>query len=204
MIKCDVTVCGIVSRGATMRTDKEGRSYTAFALNVVIPARSGINKTIEVSVTKDGGSEEQLADYAVGQRLEVAGTLYFNKQGEELRFNLSASSVNFATTATEDSIKGTMQFRGKTGKSIEENTDKKGNPYTQFSAFSASKVADGFEYVWVRFIQFGKAREPWLQPATHIEASGELELSVYNDNLNIGCKVAELSEYIKPPYNSQN
>ena len=204
MIKCDVAVCGIVSRGATMRTDKEGRPYTAFALNVVIPARSGINKTIEVSVTKDGGSEEHLADYAPGQRLEVAGTLYFKKQGEVLHFNLSATAVNFATTATEDSIKGTMQFRGKTGKSIEEKTDKKGNPYTQFSAFSASKVGDGFEYVWVRFIQFGKAREPWLQPATHIEASGELEMSVYNDNLNIGCKVTELSEYIKPPYNLQN
>lgn len=204
MIKCDVTVCGIISRGAMLRTDKEGRPYTAFALNVVIPARSGINKTIEVNVTKDGGSEEQLADYVIGRRIEVTGTLYFHKQSENLYFTLSAIGINFATTATEDSIKGTMHFRGKTGKNIEEKTDKKGKTFVLFSAFSASKVADGFEYIWVRFIRFDKAREQWLQPATSIEATGELELSVYNDSLNIGCKVTELSEYIRPPYNPQN
>ena len=44
-----------------------------------------------------------------------------------------------------------MEFRGKVGKSIEDKTDKNGVPYCQFSAFSAEKVQDGFEYIWVSF-----------------------------------------------------
>ena len=54
MIKCNVTVCGTVSKAATCRTNKEGKAFVSFAMNVVIPAKSGINKTIEVSVIKDG------------------------------------------------------------------------------------------------------------------------------------------------------
>lgn len=53
MIKCNVTVCGTVSKAATCRTNKEGKAFVSFAMNVVIPAKSGINKTIEVSVIVD-------------------------------------------------------------------------------------------------------------------------------------------------------
>ena len=42
------------------------------------------------------------------------------------------------------------------------------------------------------------------EPQTGIEAKGELELSVYNDKLNIACKVSEMSEYVKQPYNPNN
>ena len=61
MIKCNVTVCGTVSREAAVRTDKAGKPFVSFALNVVIPARNGINKTIEVSVAKDGNDTDLTA-----------------------------------------------------------------------------------------------------------------------------------------------
>ena len=93
-----------------------------------------------------------------------------------------------------------MDFRGKIGKTIEEKTDKNGKPYIQFSAFSAEKLQDGFEYLWVRFIRFEKERESWLQPATKFEAKGELELTVFNDRLSLSCRVKDISEYVKPPY----
>ena len=128
----------------------------------------------------------------------------FKKRGDNLYFNMSASSVNLTVASNEDSIKGEMLFRGKTGKNIEEKTDKKGKNFLQFSAFSAEKVNDGFEYLWVRFLGFDREREEWLQPQTGIEAKGELELSVYNDKLNIACKVSEMSEYVKQPYNPNN
>lgn len=32
MIKCNVTINGIVSRTASMRTNKEGKSYISFAV----------------------------------------------------------------------------------------------------------------------------------------------------------------------------
>ena len=37
MIKCNVSVIGTVSRTAQMRTNKEGKSFLSFGVNVVIP-----------------------------------------------------------------------------------------------------------------------------------------------------------------------
>lgn len=192
MIKCNVTVCGTISKAAVVRTNNENKAFTAFAVNCVIPARNGTDKTVEISVAKDG-EEYNRADYTVGKRVEISGVLTFKKRGDNLYFNVSASSVNLTVASNEDSIKGEMHFRGKTGKN-----------FLQFSAFSAEKVNDGFEYLWVRFLGFDREREEWLQPQTGIEAKGELELSVYNDKLNIACKVSEMSEYVKQPYNPNN
>lgn len=203
MIKCNVTVCGTISKAAVVRTNNENKAFTAFAVNCVIPARNGIDKTVEISVAKDG-EEYNRADYTVGKRVEISGVLTFKKRGDNLYFNMSASSVNLTVASNEDSLKGEMHFRGKTGKNIEEKTDKKGRNFLQFSAFSAEKVNDGFEYLWVRFLGFDRERKEWLQPQTSIEAKGELELSVYNDKLNIACKVSEMSEYVKQPYNPNN
>lgn len=203
MIKCNVTVCGTISKAAVVRTNNENKAFTAFAVNCVIPARNGIDKTVEISVAKDG-EEYNRADYTVGKRVEISGVLTFKKRGDNLYFNMSASSVNLTVASNEDSIKGEMLFRGKTSKNIEEKTDKKGKNFLQFSAFSAEKVNDGFEYLWVRFLGFDREREEWLQAQTGIEAKGELELSVYNDKLNIACKVSEMSEYVKQPYNPNN
>ena len=203
MIKCNVTVCGTISKAAVVRTNNENKAFTAFAVNCVIPARNGIDKTVEISVAKDG-EEYNRADYTVGKRVEISGVLTFKKRGDNLYFNMSASSVNLTVASNEDSIKGEMLFRGKTGKNIEEKTDKKGKNFLQFSAFSAEKVNDGFEYLWVRFLGFDREREEWLQSQTGIEVKGELELSVYNDKLNIACKESEMSEYVKQPYNPNN
>lgn len=203
MIRCNVTVCGVVSRVATCRTNKDGQPFVTFAMNVVVPAKSGINKTIEVSVLKDGTLTE-VGNIVTGQRIEVAGTLVPKKRGDALYFNMTATGINSDTSATEDSIVGQMEFRGKIGKSIEGKQSKKGEPYLMFSAFSAEKVQDGFEYLWVRFVRFGKEREAWLVPGSKVTAKGEMELSVYNDRLGFSCKVDELAEYVPQPYNPQN
>lgn len=199
MIKCNVTVSGIVSKAASCRTNKEGKPFVTFGLQVVIPAKAGINKTIDIDVLKDGTLTE-VGSPQVGSRIEVAGTLIPKKRGENFYFNLYSTGINFATDADKDCITGEMEFRGKTGKSIDERTDKKGKPYLQFSAFSAEKVEDCFEYIWVRFFRFGGEREDWLQPGTPIEAKGDMELSVYNGKLNFSCKLAEVKQYIKPPF----
>lgn len=54
MIKCNVTINGIVSRTASMRTNKEGKSYIGFAVKTTIPAKAGSSKQVEVFVSKDG------------------------------------------------------------------------------------------------------------------------------------------------------
>ena len=203
MIRCYVTVCGVVSRVATCRTNKDGQPFVTFAMNVVVLAKSGINKTIEVSVLKDGTLTE-VGNIVTGQRIEVVGTLIPKRHGDALYFNMTATGINCDTGATEDSLVGKLEFRGKVGKSIEEKQSKKEEHCLMFSAFSAEKVQDCFEYIWVRFVRFGKEQEEWLVPGCKVTAKGEVELSVYNDRLSFSCKVDELNEYVPQLYNPQN
>lgn len=202
MIKCNVAVSGTVSKVASCRTNKEGKPFVTFAVSVVIPARNGTGKTVEVGVVKDGTLTE-VGNFPTGARIEATGVLTIRKRGEAMCFNLRADSVNTTPTTDKDGIAGDMEFRGKVGRNIEEKQDKKGNPFLQFSAFSAEKVGEGFEYTWVRFFRFDGQREDWLQQGARVSVKGSLELSVYNDRLGVSCRVNEISEYIPQPYNGQ-
>lgn len=202
MIKCNVTVNGVVSKAASCRTNREGKPFVTFGLQIIIPANDGRNKTVEMNVVKDSTLIEANTP-PVGTRMEVTGVLTLKKPGESLYFNLSATAIDTAPTSDKDGISGEIIFRGKTGKTIEDKTDKNGKPYQLFSAFSTEKVTDGFEYIWVRFIRFDKQKEEWLQPATPIDAKGGLELSVYNDKISLTCRISELSPYLKPPFQSK-
>lgn len=201
MIKCNVTVCGIIGRDASVRTNKEGKPFLTFPVRVLIPATGGQNKPIEIDVSSDGGPEEA-SGYQNGSRVEITGTMYLKRRGEKLYFNLFANGVCTAAADTADEVKGELVFRGKVGQNIEEKRDKKEQPYTVFSAFSAEKVDNGFEYQWVRFFCFGKQREEWLQPGVRVDAKGEMTLSAHNGKLNVSCKAEEVSPYIADSYNS--
>ncbi len=183
-----------------MRTDKEGKSFLAVPVTVAVPVKKGSGMTVEISVRKDG-SEADKADYRVGERVEVTGTLTLKKRGDRLYFNLSASKVNFSPESDGDAIAGDMEFRGKVGRNIEQRTDKKGNPYIQFSAHSTEKVDETFESIWVRFFRFDAEREEWLQPGCRVQVKGELNVSAYEDRLNLACKVEDMTEAVKPEYN---
>ena len=202
MIKCNVTVCGTISKAAVVRTNNENKAFTAFAVNCVIPARNGIDKTVEISVAKDG-EEHNRADYTVGKRVEISGVLTFKKRGDNLYFNMSLHRSTLPWLQTR------IPSRAKCS-SVERQARTSRRRQTRKARISCSsphfprKVNDGFEYLWVRFLGFDREREEWLQPQTGIEAKGELELSVYNDKLNIACKVSEMSEYVKQPYNPNN
>lgn len=190
MIKCNVTVCGVIGRDASTRTNKEGKSFLTFLLRVMVPATDGEGKPVEIDVSRDGGPEEA-ASYRNGSRVEITGTMYLKHRGDKLYFNLFANEV--VATDAADVVKGELVFRGKVGRSIDERRDKKDQPYTVFSAFSTEKVNDGFEYQWVRFFCFGKQREEWLQPGVRVEAKGEMSLSAHNGKLNVSCKAEELA-----------
>ena len=56
MIKCNVTVCGIINRDATTRTNKEGIPFFTFPLQIMVPATDGQEKPVEIDVSKDGRS----------------------------------------------------------------------------------------------------------------------------------------------------
>ena len=195
MIKCNVTMNGIVSRTASMRTNKEGKSYIGFAVKTTILAKAGSSKQVEVFVSKDGTAAE-LPLYVAGQRIELKGVLTFRKREENLYLNFYAESVDFHPQNERDVIEGTIEFRGTVGKQVEEKRDKRGNAYSVFSAFSTEKHEENFAFTWVRFIRFTAEKDGWLQPKAR--AKGVLELSVYLDKINLSCRVEEMREWVKP------
>jgi hypothetical protein len=201
MIKCNVSVCGTVSKAAVVRNGKDGMPFTTYSVDVVVPAKKGINKTVMVSCIMDGDCAEAIV---VGNRIDVKGVLTFKKKDDNLFFNLKGVEVSQPATESKDGIVGDMEFKGKVGKDIDMKNDKKGKTFLIFSAFSAEKIGEDFAFTWVRFVRFSEEKEEWLQSKATIEAKGELEISVYKDRLNLGCKVAELSQWEKKPYHPNN
>ena len=201
MIKCNVSVCGTVSKAAVVRNGKDGMPFTTYSVDVVVPAKKGINKTVMVSCIMDGDCAEAIV---VGNRIDVKGVLTFKKKDDNLYFNLKGVEVSQPAAESKDSIVGDMDFKGKVGKDIDMKKDKNGKAFLMFSAFSAEKIGEEFVFTWVRFVRFVEEKEEWLQSKAAIEAKGELEISVYNDRLNLGCKVAELNQWEKKPYHPNN
>ena len=197
MIKCNVTVCGTISRQAQMRANKEGKQFISFGISVVVQAKTGINKTVEISVAKDGDNQAELVKYPIGSRVEVAGVLQFHKKGDVLYLNLSASGVNSSNAGNQDAITGSIEFRGTIGKQVEVKTDKKGKPYIMFSAYSSEKDGENYSYTWVRFMQFDTQKADWVQAKTGINAKGDLQVRAYNDRLDLTCRITELTPWEK-------
>lgn len=201
MIKCNVSVCGTVSKAAVVRNGKDGMPFTTYSVDVVVPAKKGINKTVMVSCIMDGDCAEAIV---VGNRIDVKGVLTFKKKDDNMFFNLKGVEVSQPATESKDGIVGDMEFKGKVGKDIDMKKGKNGKAFLMFSAFSAEKIGEEFAFTWVRFVRFSEEKEEWLQSKATIEAKGELEISVYNDRLNLGCKVAELNQWEKKPYHPNN
>ena len=197
MIKCNVTVCGTISRQAQMRANKEGKQFISFGISVVVQAKTGINKTIEISVAKDGNNQAELVNYPIGSRVEVAGVLQFHKKGDVLYLNLSALGVNSSNAGNQDTITGSIEFRGTIGKQVEVKTDKKGKSYTMFSAYSSEKDGENYSYTWVRFMQFDIPKADWVQAKAGINAKGDLQVGAYNDRLDLTCRITELTPWEK-------
>ena len=114
-------------------------------------------------------------------------------------FNLSAENIALDPVA-ESGISGEMEFRGVVCKDIKTPTDKKGNRYLRFSAYSTDKIGDDFFSVFVRFVSFNEAIPSFIVPKAKIEAKGELRISTFNGNLDLNCKAVELKEYVKAPF----
>ncbi|MGL5981062.1 MAG: hypothetical protein ACRCZY_09350 [Phocaeicola sp.] len=200
MIKAETTVNGVISRSAMMKTGKDGNPFTAMTVKVDITDRRGSSTSLEVSVGKDGYDAADAANYAIGQRVEIVGTMNFKKRGERLYLNLSAKQITLNPTSKIDAVTGNLEFKGTLGKQIDRKSDKNGASYQIFSGFSTEKVGESFEFTWVRFVRFASDDCKALSAGAKVEVKGELELSCYQDKLNLSCRVSEMSEWVKQPF----
>lgn len=197
MIKCDVKLCAVISRAAVVKESKDGGSFLSFSVKLPLSGRDGSAKELEISVSADG-DKSKASVYAQGRRLSIAGTLSLRKKDGRVFYNLRASSAEITNSKNPDSIEGTMEFQGKVGtKGIEERQDKNGKTFKTFSAFSTDKDGDKAEFIWVRFLYFDpKEGEDFLATGKYINIKGALQLSVYRDEVNLDCRVSEVSEWV--------
>lgn len=200
MIKCNVTIVGRVFRAPEIKNDREGNPFVTFGVSSELKD-NGETRDIDISVACDGEDEEILS-LSSGDRVKVKGVLTFRKRDDVVFFNLSGSEVK-KDVKEKDKIEGTMSFRGTLGgKEIQEKQGKKG-AYRVFDAYSAEKIAeDKFAYIWVHFVDFSEERPECLVPKAGINTEGALELTLFNDRLDIGCRVKSLSEWEKQ-FNNQ-
>ncbi|MBR7004508.1 MAG: single-stranded DNA-binding protein [Bacteroidales bacterium] len=198
MIKCNVTIVGRVFRAPEIKNDREGNPFVTFGVSSELKD-NGETRDIDISVASDG-EDDVILGLSVGDRVKVKGVLTFRKREDVVFFNLSASEVD--KTKEKDRIEGTMTFRGTLGgKEILEKQGKKG-AYRVFDAYSAEKVAeDKFSYIWVHFVDFSEERPECLVPKSGINAEGALEMNLFNDRLDIGCRVSSLSGWEKQSNN---
>ena len=208
MIKCNVKVCGIVTRAASTKTTNDGKSFVAFAIAVDVPATKGDQIPIYISVAADNADVNALTQ---GRRVAIDGVLKVRGAAEKssrsasevsrknMYFNLSATSIELDPVA-EAGISGEMEFRGTLCKDIVTPTDKKGNKYLRFSAYSTDKVGEEFFSVFVRFVQFTEAMEAFMVPKGKIEAKGDLRVTTFNGNIDLSCKISEIKQWEKTPF----
>ena len=194
MIKCKVTIVGRVFRAPEIKNDRDGNPFVTFGISTELKEDEETHD-IDISVACDG-EEDSVLCLSIGDRVKVKGVLTFRKREDVLFFNLSANEIK--KTKEKDKIEGDMTFRGTLGgKVIPEKQGKKG-AYRVFDAYSAEKVAeDQFSYIWVHFIDFSDERPDCLIPKTGINAEGTLELTLFNDRLDIGCRVKSISKWEK-------
>jgi len=197
MIKCNVKVCGIINRAASVKQTVDGKSFVAFGMSVEVPSTKGDAVSVNISVAADSADAAVLTQ---GRRVAVDGVLKIKGAAEKKTyFNLSAENIALDPEA-ESGISGEMEFRGVVCKDIKTPTDKKGNRYLRFSAYSTDKIGEEFFSVFVRFVSFNEAIPPFIVPKAKIEAKGELRISTFNGNLDLNCKAVELKEYVKAPF----
>lgn len=197
MIKCNVKVCGIINRTASVKQTADGKSFVAFGLSVDVPSTKGDAVPVNISVAAENADVTALTQ---GRRVSIEGVLKIKGAAEKKTyFNLSADKIEMDPVA-ESGIVGEMEFRGVVCKDIKTPTDKKGNRYLRFSAYSTDKVGEDFFSVFVRFVSFNEAIPSFVVPKAKIEAKGELRISTFNGNLDLNCKAVELKEYVKTPF----
>lgn len=197
MIKCNVKVCGIINRAASVKHTADGKSFVAFGMSVDVPSTKGDVVPVIISVAADNADAAVLTQ---GRRVSVDGVLKIKGAAEKKTyFNLSAENIALDPVA-ESGISGDMEFRGVVCKDIKTPIDKKGNRYLRFSAYSTDKIGDDFFSVFVRFVSFNEAIPSFIVPKAKIEAKGELRISTFNGNLDLNCKAVELKEYVKAPF----
>lgn len=197
MIKCNVNICAVISRAASVVNGKDNGSFLSFVVKLPVTGRDGSTKDMEISVSLDG-DKSKASVFANGRRVNLTGVLSVRRKAGKLYFNYRADHVELANSQDGDRIEGEMEFRGKISKKgVEEKKDKKGDTFKVFSAFSTDKDGDNVEFTWVRFLYFNpQGGEEFLSANSYVDVVGDLQLGVFKDEISLDCRVSEVKPWV--------
>ena len=214
MIKANVSLIGTVSKAATVRPNKDGVSRFSFYVSVTLPSSTNDHKAVEIYVSNDNASNEDLSTYLPGVHVRLYGTMDIRPKHEESEkkindymFFLQATSMSVVDPSVADSISGTIFFTGHLdSKEIIQKTDKNNNPFLCFTGHHSEKDdnKDKWFYVNIRFLRFlrrdedpGVLRPEWLVPKAKVTISGDLQISTYNGIISITSRISEIGKYVE-------
>lgn len=113
MIKCKVTLAGVVNKAATTHEGKDGKPFVSFGVNLPLGDKNGNCREFEVSVSADPAIATA-GLLSIGKRVQVVGTLYFRKRDNTMYLNMYADSITIDVSEI-DKLEGEMEFKGRTG-----------------------------------------------------------------------------------------
>ncbi len=205
MIKAEANVTGTIKRSASIRTDKNNNPYLSFAMTVVLTDAKAANKSVDVFVSLPNAKQDEAQSYVEGLRVAVNGNLDIRKKDNNLNFYLTGNTVTIQDVAELDTISGSLSFRGYLKKEdiYQQKTDKNGNLFIVFSAYSLEKNGEEYQSTWINFMRFPEKDAAidsvipeWMRPKAHVDITGELKVSSYNDVVRLSCRVKEMTEHI--------
>lgn len=196
MIKCNATACGTINSSAEEKQSNSGEKFISFSMVIPLLGKDGSTREQYVSVSAPG-DKETAATYTTGRKVTVSGVLYIRKHDGNLFFNLrSDGKIEFNESTANDRLEGSMEFKGKiSNKGIKEIKSKKGKEMQVFSAFSSDKEGDNREFTWVNFIVFSPIHADYFAAEKYVDVKGDLQLDVYNGNLQLECKVKSVEAW---------
>lgn len=196
MIKCNVTVCGNISRSAEEKTSHEGNKFISFPIVIHLQGKDLTVKELYITIAAPG-DQTTAAQFSTGRKIKASGILYVRKHDGTTYFNLRTDSViEICESSVLDCLTGNMEFRGKISKDgVKEMKSKKGKEFQSFSAFSSDIDGDKREFTWVNFFNLTPIHADYFAAGKYVEIHGELQPDVYKNELSLGCKVSSVSPW---------
>lgn len=197
MIKCNVTICGLINYSAIEKETKEGDKFLAFGVTIPIAGRDGTAAEMQINVTTPGDASTK-AEYSTGRRVLINGTLMIRSTEAATYYNLRSNTLEFCSSTELDRVVGSMEFKGKIHDEIANRESKTGRKFQTFSGFSSDKDGEKRGFTWVHFLNPLPIKEDWLSKGKYVEISGDLSINAYKNNINIECRTNDIKEWLLP------
>lgn len=195
MIKCNVTACGIISNSAVEKQSKEGTPFLSFSITIPVAGSDGSGAELQVFVSAPG-SRDTAGQYSTGRRVRVNGTLFIRRFDDRTYYNLRTDGdIEIVKSTEPDALTGSVEFKGKIKDEIKERTNKSGRQFQTFSAVSQDKDGEKIGWLWVRFLVPTPVHQDFFKPDAYVKVTGELQLHVYQGNVNIECRTGSIEPW---------